>query len=290
MPKLSLGQLIYAIGNIAFRHEYRPPSLLSPSPRMARKDHLELLNLLALLLVTETSHDVAAVALHRTADDKMTIFYSKNRPCDQDETAYIVNLLSISMNPKTTITEKRQDLISLVIKTCKKKILRRVQAIRNQLEILEQESITNTQSLDPVETVVGSSSSAQQYDRYIRELVGPEMFPAIASLREFLANWFNALRKQFPKGERFDYGAQANLNLLLKTINISYYVVSNPQSKYIVQPKLLVLIAKLADYRLAIAVLLLEISKLNCIKSYSLHLVEVSRLSHLFTSNFLPIL
>lgn len=283
MSKPALAEIIYAISNISFRHEYRPPSLPSSSPKMQlnllpkrQKSHLELLNLLAVLLVTEASHDVAAVSLHRTVDNKITLCYAKNRPLSLEETFYVINLLAISTNPNTTIKEKKVALLTIVVKTCWKKILSRVQAIRKRLESLGRDSAFKRANQDCVDPVVVGSPMGLSYDRYIRDLVGDEMFPITASLKDFLANWLHSLSKLFPKGTPFRYTNPASFDLLLKTTNVCYYLVRNPQTESILEQKLLILIGKIADYRLATSLLLREMLQLETLELFSLRIFEVS--------------
>ncbi|PUU81798.1 hypothetical protein B9Z19DRAFT_1121704 [Tuber borchii] len=102
------------------------------------------------------------------------------------------------------------------------------------------------------------------------------MFPITASLKDFLTNWFKALPKLFPKGTPFCYTDEGNMSLLLTTTNICHYLVRNIQSQYILEHKLLHLIGKLADYRLATSLLLCEMLQLDQTESYSLSITENS--------------
>src|SRR5579871_3436266 len=61
-------------------------------PSDSAKNHLELLDLLALLLVTEAQGDVAAITISIREKD-IYFYYTKNRPANYDERKYVDILL-----------------------------------------------------------------------------------------------------------------------------------------------------------------------------------------------------
>lgn len=80
-PAPSLDEMHHALSHIVCEREYRAPS--TPTVRSlpnASPDnkHLQLLNLLSLLLVTSAERDVAAVMFRVCSNDRLELHYTKN--------------------------------------------------------------------------------------------------------------------------------------------------------------------------------------------------------------------
>jgi len=86
--------------------------------------HLVLLDLLAVLLVTEPKSDVAATML--VMGQAPVFLYSKNRPLTEDEKLYVQMLFTYACHPMMTVATRVAALGTAVIDKCRKKIMARV--------------------------------------------------------------------------------------------------------------------------------------------------------------------
>jgi hypothetical protein len=121
--------MVFTLGTINHRHE------VSVQPRhfdnQAVRKHLRMMDLLALLLVTEENGDVASAAFCRR-HDRLVIVFAKNRPCTEDELKYIRLLVCLIMTlaqpadigkaTSVPIRKAMSMLLGTIFKNCKKKI------------------------------------------------------------------------------------------------------------------------------------------------------------------------
>jgi hypothetical protein len=124
-------QLVYLLSNLRHIRQHVPPV---PKWMDNQKKHLNLLDGIALLLVTEGKGDVAAVSFVHTSTS-IEFYYSKNRLCTPQETAYVQRLLEMagSFEP----SERRAwvgRVLELVIQACFKKVKGRMRKITNELK------------------------------------------------------------------------------------------------------------------------------------------------------------
>src|SRR5271156_2873240 len=82
-------ELAYALSETRYIRQHAPTV---PILSDIQRKHLNLLDGIALLLVTEDRSDVAAVSFLHTSKS-IEFYYAKNRPCTASETAYIESLL-----------------------------------------------------------------------------------------------------------------------------------------------------------------------------------------------------
>ncbi|KAH0556571.1 hypothetical protein GP486_005574 [Trichoglossum hirsutum] len=124
-------QLVYLLSNLQHIQQHIPSV---PEPKGNQKKHLNLLDRIALLLVTEDKGDVAAVSFVHTSTS-IEFYYAKNRPCTPQETAYIQKLLEMTRSFKTSESGVWVGrVLELVVRTCTKKVRGRMRKITNELE------------------------------------------------------------------------------------------------------------------------------------------------------------
>src|SRR6266516_6255915 len=87
-------ELVYVLFCVRYIREHAPTK---PAITPTQSKHLNLLNGIALLLVTEDKSDVAAVSFRQTSTS-IDFFYAKNRPCTVSEKDYIEFLLELIRN------------------------------------------------------------------------------------------------------------------------------------------------------------------------------------------------
>lgn len=100
--------------------------------------HLKLLEGLALLAVTEGSHDVAAVTMINKAEGNRTIsqfYFTKNRDFSTDEVDYLNTLCGLLNScPPHLLSSSLQDLI---LRRCRPKIISRLVKLQQTVKELE---------------------------------------------------------------------------------------------------------------------------------------------------------
>lgn len=176
-PAPSADEMILALSHITFRREYRPPS-----PRVTASDkHLELLNLLSLLLVTEAKGDVAAAMFHVLSKDNLELHYAKNRPCTNNEKAYI-HAIFTTVCDRTSVSNTCWTLLSLVIPACKRKMM----SCTNKICKLLAELPVTVSYTDC--TLIGESS--------LRTAVSELVFPPSSSMLDLIRSWFTHLHQK----------------------------------------------------------------------------------------------
>ena len=87
-------ELAYALSETRYVREHAPTV---PILSDIQRKHLDLLDGIALLLVTEHRSDVAAVSFLHTSTS-IEFYYAKNRPCTASERGYIESLLGLVRN------------------------------------------------------------------------------------------------------------------------------------------------------------------------------------------------
>lgn len=125
---------LFALSRISHRLAY-PSPFKHPS---RQQKHLKLLDLLALLLVTEPNGDVAATTLIRTTG-QITVLFSKNRPCNLPEKSYVQSIheiiTSITGEP-ASLQDALDQLLRLVVGNCSRKIKARLNKLVSRLKSL----------------------------------------------------------------------------------------------------------------------------------------------------------
>jgi len=276
MSSLTLSEMIFALSKIAFRYEYHPqsPHDAGASGRHPTEKHLQILDQLALLLVTEAKGDIAAISLRDVENNQISLGYSKNRPFTDPETSYITDLLSMATDPTTTPTQKHGNLFCLVIQECRKKITSRLRDICQGLRRLREKKDFGIQGLESdQEDETESHATRTRCDHYIRQVLGEEIFPLTFSLSLFLKQWFESLLSAIPCGSQFQYWEHKPL--VYRSIVIAYWIAGDLEAHKLLDSSLLLPIGKLGDYCGAITALVDKIILLDQNAYGGISMVEV---------------
>ena len=94
--------------------------------------HLVLLDLLALLLVTQAKSDVAATML--ITGEPMQFFYCKNRPFTVGENEYVLTLFKCASQTDKEAPKRYADLLAIVVNKCRPKIKNQVSKVVRRIK------------------------------------------------------------------------------------------------------------------------------------------------------------
>lgn len=115
------------------------PAQTRPADSSERK-HLSLLDHIALLLVTKSKGDVAAVMMDHTREG-VTFFYSKNSPCSNDFKEYLNRLNFIIVNNPGPY-RMAETIVKESLKSCREKFSDRVRKCQDELKTLQKLTLT----------------------------------------------------------------------------------------------------------------------------------------------------
>ncbi|KAF8533133.1 hypothetical protein BDD12DRAFT_866901 [Trichophaea hybrida] len=204
-----------------------------------KSKHLVLLDLLALLLVTDAKSDVAATML--ITNGSMKFFYSKNRPFTYSENKYVRTLFNYASQTDRNAIDRHKDLIAAIIDKCQKKIEARISKVSRRVKELQSTADRGIHSESCLPLKVVKILKAQLK-------IDPEK-----SLKNFLISWCDCLNStQRSKGREF-----------LRFAVTSAYTIGLPsEMNFMIDQKLLRRIRKLGDYVGAVAQLVGEIDRL----------------------------
>ena len=139
-------ELVYALSCVRYIREHAPakPAEITATQRK----HLNLLDGIALLLVTEDKSDVAAVSFLQNSKS-INFFYAKNRPCTAPEKAYIGSLLELIRNyDPSKENQYTWDIVNKAVRTCLKKVRNRIQKLSKELRKSGFTAQLNSESVD----------------------------------------------------------------------------------------------------------------------------------------------
>ena len=108
-------------------HASRPP----PQCTSVEKKHLELLDHIALLLVTKSRGDVAAVTMEITATS-LKFYFAKNKRCDPSTLSFVNRMLKIIKEEPLKFMHK--SMLMIVMVECVEKVRARIKKSQNALE------------------------------------------------------------------------------------------------------------------------------------------------------------
>lgn len=135
-PPVSFDESVYALSKVV--HVVKDHNDMSDNLNDHQRKRLRLLNDIALLLVTESKSDVAAVSLERISSG-VRFYYAKNRPETDDDRKHIKalrDLVSGAGDP----TERIDQILYRVIDGCRPKLFSRLQKLKRT--ILENKAST----------------------------------------------------------------------------------------------------------------------------------------------------
>jgi len=272
----TMDQMIYSLAQIAMQYEYRPSS---PPPAgfvsiPASQKHMKILNLLALLLVTGGTGDIAAISLRTLEKNRVELCYAKNRPCTPKETAYVSEFFRIGMNPDWNATTKTRELLPLVVSNCKSKVISRIRKVWGRLVDLR-----NTPNLgveiSQLSRQWAGSREVSPCAAAIREAVGLAVFPNETTLIAFIRWWFRRLLRKIKPNTAFDFSE--NEGLVYHAVLIAYHLTRDTQEEIVLEPVLLRRMSKLGDYCAAISLAVCEMQRLGELEDSGISLKEVSQ-------------
>lgn len=140
--------LVYALSSIRQVREYAPQSA-RPRDKID-KDHLLLLNDVALLLVVKANGDVAAVTMKRMID-RIDFYYSKNGPCFGALNEYLNSVKRI-IGDSVDYNSMHKDLLSVVMSACFDKVRSRL--VKCQKEIVKLGAFCVSKTIDPTSKIL----------------------------------------------------------------------------------------------------------------------------------------
>lgn len=272
----SMDQMVYSLAQISMQYEYRPSS---PPPAglvtiPASQKHMKMLNLLALLLVTGGSGDIAAISLRTVEKNRIELCYAKNRPCTEKETAYVSEFFRIGMNPNWKANTKTRELLPLVISNCKSKVISRIRKLWGRLVDLR-----NTPNLGvEISQLSREWAGGREVSTCavaIREAVGLTAFPNEETLIEFTRWWFRKLLRKIQPNTAFDFNE--NEGLVYHAVLIAYHLTRDTQEEIVLEPVLLRRMSKLGDYCAAVSLAVHEMQRLGELEDSGISLKEVSQ-------------
>jgi hypothetical protein len=118
-------KLVYVLSTVRHKRDNVPNATLKKHPP-EKKNHLPLLDHLALILVTKATADVAATALVQSPQ-QIKILYSKNTPCSKEFRDYTSRVLSILARPGDIDGVMLYDLLKEILVTCRERLRKRIQ-------------------------------------------------------------------------------------------------------------------------------------------------------------------
>ncbi|KAF8532467.1 hypothetical protein BDD12DRAFT_868862 [Trichophaea hybrida] len=204
-----------------------------------KSKHLVLLDLLALLLVTEAKSDVAATML--ITNGSMKFFYSKNRPFTYSENTYVRTLFNYASQTDRNVLDRHIDLIAAVIDKCQKKIKARISKVSQRVKELQSTADRGIHSESRLPLKVVKFLKAQLE-------VDPEK-----SLKNSLISWCDCLNSTQSSNDR---------EFLRFAVTSAYTIGLPSEMNFVIDQKLLRRIRKLGDYVGAVVQLVGEIDRL----------------------------
>lgn len=117
---LTFDEKVYALSKIVHKVKFR--NNRSEKYTSSQRKHLRLLDDIALLMVTESGSDVAAVSFEQRATE-VNFYFAKNRPATTRELTYIRELAILAQNSETT--NRIDSIFNEVVRVCWPKILSR---------------------------------------------------------------------------------------------------------------------------------------------------------------------
>jgi hypothetical protein len=123
--------LVFALSCIRHIREHSPRVTLELTDD--QEQHLELLDGIALLLVTDDKADAAAVTFEQTPES-IEFYYAKNRPCTDAEKSYIDSLLNLVMHSESSQRNAcTMAIVSKAVAMCLKKVRSRIRKLASEI-------------------------------------------------------------------------------------------------------------------------------------------------------------
>lgn len=117
---------------------------LPPKCSLVEKKYLELFNYIALLLVTKSHGDVAAVTME-ISTSAIHFYYARNRPCEPSTQLYVDKILTALR--ENVICAIPKSLLMIVMVECVNKVGNRIKKCQKALEESKKVGISALESL-----------------------------------------------------------------------------------------------------------------------------------------------
>lgn len=130
---VSFAEKVYALSKVI--HVVKYHNDIASSYNAHQRMRLRLLDDIALLLVTESSSDVAAVSFQRHQAG-VVFWYSKNRPSTVDECEHIKTLIKCLKAENSTVDDRLRAMLAESFKICGPKIRSRLAKLKSALSVI----------------------------------------------------------------------------------------------------------------------------------------------------------
>lgn len=127
---VSFAEKVYALSKVI--HIVKFHNNVAESYNDHQRKHLRLLDDIALLLVTESSSDVAAVAFERR-EAQVVFYYAKNRPSTVAERAHIDTLIGTIETENSTVDDRLRGMLAESLNICGPKIRSRLAKLKSAI-------------------------------------------------------------------------------------------------------------------------------------------------------------
>ncbi|KAG0126656.1 hypothetical protein HOY82DRAFT_614670 [Tuber indicum] len=255
----SMGQMVHTLSKISFLPgiDYASPMTSGTYRSPGSRNRLESLDLLSILLVTESSDDVAAISIYRTAADRVELWYSKDRPCTEVEKANITNFIQSVARTTHLSKPAREDLLRIALGMCKRKVFACIYEARHIMVHF---------SWDGSYGIIPRASQADHDLRdaatiKLRRILGENDFPSGRSLEAFLTLLFQAIILAIRPGVPFDIAA--NVEFYFEAVIRCHALLQVPGIDTVIEGTLLGRLMEIADYYTAVAIAHREVQKLS---------------------------
>lgn len=124
---VSFAEKVYALSKVVHIVKFRNDAAATHDDH--QRKHLRLLDDIALLLVTGSSSDAAAVSFERRCDE-VVFHYAKNRPSTAAEHAHI-DVLIATVQAGGTPNDRIRDMLAKVLDICRPKIISRLRKLQS---------------------------------------------------------------------------------------------------------------------------------------------------------------
>lgn len=256
---ISMSQMVHTLAEFSFLPRGNCTSTMMSG--IYRSDgsskRLQILDLLSVLLVSESPGDTAAISIYRASSEHIEIWYSKGRPSTKAEKASVVNFIRSAVKATLVSTPETKHLLRIALDMCKYKVFARIYQARQLLLYL---------CLDGTYGIIPSASHADRDLRdaakiALRRILGGDELPPERSLEEFLTLWFQGIILAIQPGVKFDI--TANVEFYFQTVVRCYALLGLPGIDTVIEGELFEKLRKVSEYYTAVSIVHREVQKLS---------------------------
>lgn len=256
---ISMGQMVHTLAEFSFLPRGNCTSTMMSGTYRPRgsTNRLQILDLLSILLVSESPGDTAAISIYRGASEHIEVWYSKGRPSTKAEKASVVNFIRSAVEATLVSRPETEHLLRIALDMCKYKVFARIYQARQLLLHL---------CLGGTYGIIPSSSAADRDLRdaakiELRRILGEDELPPERSLERFLTLWFQDIILAIRPGVRFDIAA--SVEFYFQTVVRCYALLGLPGIDTVIEDDLLEKLRKVSEYYTAVSIVHREVQKLS---------------------------